>query len=115
MLVCALAVSLAGSGRQLPEESCDVLVVGGSLRRIGTARTLMEAGKGSGELQKLCGIPDYRARKTMEAARRFSGTFCAKAAELVLEADYAIKTSFDDSERILELLVLELAREARNG
>lgn len=89
--------------------------VGGSLRRIGTARTLMEAGKGSGELQKLCGIPDYPARKTMEAARRFSGTFCAKAAELVLEADYAIKTSFDDSERILELLVLDLAREARNG
>ncbi|MDY4489973.1 MAG: DNA polymerase III subunit delta [Candidatus Faecousia sp.] len=89
--------------------------VGGSLRRIGTARTLMEAGKGSGELQKLCGIPDYPARKTMEAARRFSGTFCAKAAELVLEADYAIKTSFDNSERILELLVLDLAREARNG
>ena len=89
--------------------------VGGSLRRIGMARTLMEAGKGSGELQKLCGIPDYPARKTMETARRFSGTFCAKAAELVLEADYAIKTSFDDSERILELLVLELAREARNG
>ena len=89
--------------------------VGGSLRRIGMARTLMEAGKGSGELQKLCGIPDYPARKTMEAARRFSGTFCAKAAELVLEADYAMKTSFDDSERILELLVLELAREARNG
>ena len=89
--------------------------VGGSLRRIGMARTLMEAGKGSGELQKLCGLPDYPARKTMETARRFSGTFCAKAAELVLEADYAIKTSFDDSERILELLVLELAREARNG
>ena len=89
--------------------------VGGSLRRIGTARTLMEAGKGSGELQKLCGIPDYPARKTMETARRFSGAFCAKAAELVLEADYAMKTSFDDSERILELLVLELAREARNG
>ena len=89
--------------------------VGGSLRRIGTARTLMEAGKGSGELQKLCGIPDYPARKTMEAARRFSGAFCAKAAELVLEADFSMKTSFDDSERILELLVLELAREARNG
>ena len=51
----------------------------------------------------------------MEAARRFSAHFCAKAAELVLEADYAMKTSFDDSERLLELLVLELAREARNG
>ena len=89
--------------------------VGGSLRRIGTARTLMEAGKGSGELQKLCGIPDYPARKTMEAARRFSGKFCAKAAELVLEADFSMKISFDDSQRILELLVLELAREARNG
>ena len=37
MLVCALAVSLAGSGRQLPEESCDVLVVGGGTAGIAAA------------------------------------------------------------------------------
>ena len=64
---------------------------------------------------KLCGMPDYPARKTMEAARGFSAPFCKKAAELILETDYRLKTSYDDSQRLLELLVLELAREASHG
>ena len=89
--------------------------VGGHFRRIGTARTLLDNGRNSAELQKLCGIPDYPARKTMEAARRFRPEFCRKAAQLVLETDYKMKTSFDDSERLLELLILQLAQEARNG
>ena len=89
--------------------------VGGHFRRIGTARTLLDHGKNASELQKLCGIPDYPARKTMEAARRFRPEFCRKAAELVLETDYQIKTSFDDSERLLEILILRLAQEAVNG
>jgi len=89
--------------------------VGGHFRRIGTARTLLDHGRSSSDLQKLCGIPDYPARKTMEAARRFRPEFCAKAAKLVLETDYQMKTSFDDSERLLELLILRLAQEAANG
>ena len=89
--------------------------VGGHFRRIGTARTLLDHGKNSTDLARLCGIPDYPARKTMEAARRFRPEFCRKAAELVLETDYKMKTSFDDSERLLELLILQLAQEARNG
>jgi len=89
--------------------------VGGHFRRLGTARTLLDNGKNSAELQKLCGIPDYPARKTMEAARRLRSEFCAKANLLVLETDYKIKTSFDDAERLLELLILQLAQEARNG
>ncbi len=89
--------------------------VGGHFRRIGTARTLLDNGKNSSHLQKLCGIPDYPARKTMEAARRFRPEFCRRAAQLVLGTDYKMKTSFDDSERLLELLILQLAQEARNG
>ena len=89
--------------------------VGGHFRRIGTARTLLDHGRNSSDLQKLCGIPDYPARKTMEAARRFRPEFCRRAAQLILETDYRIKTSFDDSERLLELLILQLAQEARNG
>ena len=89
--------------------------VGGHFRRIGTARTLLDYGKNSSDLQKLCGIPDYPARKTMEAARRFRPEFCAKAAELVLETDYKMKTSFDEPERLLELLILQLAQEAVHG
>ena len=89
--------------------------VGGHFRRIGAARTLMDQGKTAYDLQKLCGIPDYPARKTMDAARRFSPAFCKKAAELVLETDYRMKTSFDDPERLLEVLVLTLAQEAGHG
>ena len=86
--------------------------VGSHFRRISTARTLMEQGRGTGDLMKLCGLSDYPARKTMEAARKFQPEFCRKAAELVLESDYQIKTSYDDPQRILELLILRLAQEA---
>ena len=89
--------------------------VGGHFRRIGTARTLLDNGRNSGELQRLCGLPDYPARKTMEAARRFRPEFCRKAAQLILETDYKMKTSADDNERLLELLIMQLAQESRNG
>ena len=51
----------------------------------------------------------------MEAARKFRPEYCARAAELVLETDRKIKTSFDEPERLLELLILQLAQEARRG
>jgi len=89
--------------------------VGGHFRRISTARTLLDNGRAASDLQKLCGIPDFAARKTMEAARRFTPDFCAAAARLVLETDYQMKTSFDDNQRLLELLILQLAQEALYG
>ena len=88
--------------------------VGAHFRRLGAARTLLDHGKTSYDLQKLCSISDFPARKTMEAARRFSSNFCRTATLLVSETDYRMKTSFDDSERLLELLVLRLAQEAVN-
>lgn len=87
--------------------------IGGHFRRLSTAKTLSDNGKGSQELMQLCSIGDYPARKTMQAAMRFSARFYRRAAELVLETDYRMKTSFDDQERLLELLVLQLAQEAR--
>lgn len=89
--------------------------VGSHFRRISAARTLLDNGKSAFELQKLCGIPDYPARKIMEAARRCTQSFCRTAAQLVLETDYRMKTSFDEQERLLELLILRLAQEARNA
>jgi len=90
--------------------------VGGHFRRISTARTLLDHGRTASELQKLCApMPDFAARKTMDAARRFKPEFCRTAAKLILETDYKMKTSFDDNERLLELLILQLAQEARNG
>ena len=89
--------------------------IGSNFRRISAARVLLDNGKTASDLQKLCGIKEYPARKTMETARRFSGKFCETASRLILETDYKIKTSFDDTERLLELLLLRLAQEARNG
>ena len=90
--------------------------VGGHFRRISTARTLLDHGQNASQLQKLCApMPDFAARKTMDAARRFRPEFCRKASRLVMETDYRMKTSFDDSERLLELLILQLAQEAGNG
>lgn len=87
--------------------------VGSHFRRIGTARTLLDNGKQSGELMKLCNMGSYPAQKIMDAARRFRPEFCRRAAELVMETDYQMKTSFDDQDRLLELLILQLAQEAR--
>ena len=89
--------------------------IGGQFRRLLTARRLLEGGKRQQELMKLCGMSAYPAQKAMESAKRLSEAFCAKAVLLCLEADEKLKTSYDDPARILELLVLELAGESRNG
>ena len=101
---------------KMQQEPLGILgAIGGHFRRIATARTLLDHGKNASDLAKLYGISDYPARKTMDAARRFRPEFCARAAELVLETDYRMKTSFDEPERLLELLILQLAQEARRG
>ena len=101
---------------KMQEEPIAILgAVGGHFRRLATARTLLDNGRNASELQKLYGIPDFVARKAMEAARYFKPEFLRRAANLVLETDYKMKTSFDDNERLLELLILQLAQEARNG
>lgn len=89
--------------------------VGGHFRRIAAAVILSSNGRSASELMKICGISDYAARKTMSAAKRFRASFCAFAAEAVLETDLRMKTSYDNPERLLELLLLRLAEEARNG
>lgn len=101
---------------KMQQEPLSILgAIGSHFRRISAARTLLDRGRPSGELMRLCGMSDYAARRTMQAAGRFSPRFCRTAANLVLETDYAIKTSYDDPQRLLELLVLRLSQEARNG
>lgn len=101
---------------KMQEEPLAILgAVGGHFRRLATARTLLDNGRNSAELMRLYGMKDFAAQKTMNAAGRFSTRFFAKAAELVLESDRQLKTSYDDPQRILELLLMSLAREVRNG
>lgn len=90
--------------------------IGSHFRKLSAARTLLDNGKQAGELMRLYPpMKEYPARKLMSAAGKFSTKFCRKAAGLVLETDHAMKTSYDDSQRLLELLVLQLAQEAKNG
>jgi DNA polymerase-3 subunit delta len=89
--------------------------VGNYLRRLGTARVLYDRGAGAGELMKLYNMSDYAARKALAVARQFSPAFFKKAMDLVLETDRKMKTSYDEPTRLLELLTLQLAQEARNG
>jgi len=101
---------------KMQQEPLGILgAIGNHFRRISAARTLLDNGRNAMELAKLCGIADYAARKSMDAARRFRPEFCRKAAQLVVETDYAIKTSLDEPERLLELLILQLAQEGSRG
>ena len=90
--------------------------IGGHFRRLATAKTLKENGRGYQDFMRLTGIrSDYAARKNMDAAMEFSSEFYRKSASLVMETDRKMKTSFDSGERLLELLILQLAQEARHG
>ena len=101
---------------KMQQEPLGILgAIGTHFRRISTARVLLDNGRNAAELQKIYGMFDFAARKTMEAARRYRPEFCERAAQLVMETDYRMKTSFDDQDRLLEVLILQLSQEARNG
>ena len=101
---------------QMQQEPIGILgAMGSHFRRISAGRTLLDNGRGIEDMMRLYGMTEYAARKTMEAAKRFSAQFCKTAMELLLEADNQLKSSYDDPDRILELLILRLAQEARHG
>ena len=98
---------------KMQEEPIAILgAIGGHFRRISTARVLIDNGRPASELASIYKISDYPARKAMEAARNFSPAFCKRASELIVETDYRMKTSFDEKERLLEMLLLQLAQES---
>ncbi len=101
---------------KMQEEPLGILgAIGNHFRRLATAKTLMDNGRNASELARLYNAKDYQAQKLMRTAKNFSARFYTVAAGLVLETDRQIKTSYDTPERLLELLILQLAREARNG
>ena len=101
---------------KMQQEPLGILgAIGGHFRRLSTARTLHDNGRNASELAKLYGIQEYPARKAMDVCRRFSPEFYKKAAELVMETDRKFKTSIDEPQRLLEMLILQLAQEAKHG
>lgn len=87
-----------------------VAAIGSQMRRLRAAKLLQNPQ----ELATVCSIAPYAANKTMTQARRFSERFCERAVLLCRDTDYKLKSSYDDSERLVEMLILELAQEARN-
>lgn len=101
---------------QMQEEPIPLLgAIGTQMRRIWYAKQLQSAGKGADSLMKLCGMASYPAQKTMEFARHMSDDFCKKALKICMVTDYRMKTSYDSPKRLLELLILQLAQEARHA
>ena len=102
--------------RKMQETPLSILgMIGSHFRRMSAAKTLLSAGRGSAELRELYHLSDYAARKTMDSAAKFSARFYKSASQHILETDYRMKTSYDDPDRLLELLIMDLAQEARNG
>jgi len=100
---------------KMQEEPLLILgAIGMHFRRLATAKILLENGKTAADLMKLCAMGDYPARKTASAAGRFSSRFYETAATLVMECDRNIKTSLDEPDRLLEILLLQLSQEAKN-
>ena len=89
--------------------------IGAQLRRLFYARVILSAGGGQKELMDLTGMKSYPAGLTMTAARRVTDGFCQRAVELTLQTDLAMKTSGGDAVQLLEILLVQLALEARRG
>lgn len=101
---------------KMQEDPLGILgAIGGHFRRLSVAKILLSHGKTAGDLMRLYKIKEYPAQKAMQMCRKFETSFYTQAAYYILETDRMLKTSYDDSTRLLEMLILRLSQEARNG
>lgn len=91
-----------------------VAAIGAQMRRLNAAKILQSEGKSAEDLAQLCSMPSFAATKTMGQARRVSEAFCRKAVLLCCQTDEQLKISYGEEERLVELLILQLAEEARH-
>lgn len=102
---------------KMQEEPIAILnAISTHFRRIGVARTLLDSGKSYSEFMRLYGnLKEGFSKRMMRTAGNYSGKFCAAATKIILQTDIQMKTSFDNPQRLLELLLLQLAQEAKNA
>ena len=82
--------------------------------RIYGAKLAFEARKGEEELARMLGFrSSYPARLLMQGARRISLRSARKAVQLCAQADLEVKSNIPDPERVVELLLLQLAAEVK--
>ena len=95
--------------KQQEEPIVIVAAIGTQLRHLREAKYFHQLD----EVMKICSMGTYAASKTLTQARRFSERFCDRAVILCRDTDYQIKTSYDDKDRLAEMLILKLIEEAR--
>ena len=84
------------------------------MQRLYGAKLAFEARKGEEYLAKLFGFrSSYPARLLLQGARKVSLKGARKAVQLCAQADLDIKSNIPDPERVVELLLLQLAAEVR--
>jgi len=98
---------------QSKEEPVAILsAIGGHFRKLLAAKTASGAGKGMDALKSLLGTnSDFYCRKIMSQSQKVTESFCERAIILCYEADKKMKLSYGEGDRILEILLLTLARE----
>lgn len=88
--------------------------VGSHFRRLFLAKAVLAAGRGADALMPLLKTTsDFYVRKVMSQAGKISDEMCLQAVELCYDTDRKLKRSYDDGPRLLELLLLTLAQEAK--
>ena len=84
------------------------------MQRLYGAKLAFEARKSEDYLAKLLGFrSSYPARLLMQGARRISLKGARKAVQLCAQADLDTKSNIPDAERVVELLLLQLAAEVK--
>jgi len=97
---------------KMQEEPIAILgAIGGHFRRLGAAKVLLDNGKTPNDLMYMFGMPDFAARKMFAAAGKVSAQTCKNIADILVETDMQMKSSFDDNNRLVELAFLRIAEE----
>ena len=85
-------------------------MIGKQMRQLYFARLAMNEKKNAAWVQKQLALrSSYQASALWESARRFSLAWCRKAVLLCADTDRKMKSSGEDNEELLKLLLLKLA------
>ena len=107
----ARALSALGSLLGAREPPLRVLaMIGRTVRQLMTVRDLGDRRAGRGEIMERLGVPPFVADKLLEQARRLDASALRAMHGAIFRTDLELKSSKLDDERVMELLVLELAR-----
>ena len=100
---------------RMQEEPIALLAALGShFRKVLAAKTVLAAGKNEQALMPIIGSNSgFYAGKLLRQAGRLSEEFCRSAVELCFDADRRLKSTREDADDVLRVLMLRLSQEAR--